>query len=204
MNKIKPFIKYIAAFVAGIILTYFIVNWTKKDTKVEATHTIAYGIERLNKMVVAEQNYANFYSHKSKTSYMGDLFSFDKNLLLKVDIRAQASYDLKQMKVELDSINETIYIRSIPELKLETFSDVEFFEMNQSRLNQFTKDEINGIKKRAVEEVKKTIDQTDLKQQAHEQLISNLEDIYLLAKIYGWKIEDTTKYAQELEQKVKF
>lgn len=187
-----------------MLLTYFVVNWTKKGNNAEASHTIAYGIERLNKLVVAEQNYANFFSHKSKTSYLGDLFSFDKNLLLKVDIKAQASYDLKKMEVEIDSTNEIIYIRSIPPLKIEMFPDVEFFEMNQSRLNQFSKDDINAIKNKAVQEVEKTIDQSSLKQEAHEQLILNLEDIYLLAKIYGWKIEDSTPFAKELEEKIRF
>ena len=189
---------------AGILLTYAVVNWTKKDSKIEASHTIAYGIERLNKMVVAEQNFANFFSHKSKTSFMGDIISFDKNLLLKVDIKAQASYDLKKMEVEIDSVNEIIYIRSIPELKVELFPDVEFFDMNQSMLNQFSKDDLNAVKKKAILEVEKTIDQSGLKQKAHEQLIQNLEDIYLLAKIYGWTVKDATPYAKELENKVKF
>lgn len=186
------------------MIAYAVFNWTQKDTTTNASHTIAYGIERLNKMVVAEQQYSNLFSHKNKTSYMGDLFSFDKNLMLKVDIKAQASYDLKQMKVEIDSVNEIIYIKSIPPLKIETFPDVEFFEMNQSMLNQFSKDEINDIKKKAIVEVQKRMDQSDLKEEAHEQLIENLEDIYLLAKIYGWKVVDDTPYAQELERNVRF
>ena len=52
-------------------------------------------------------------------------------------------------------------------------------------------------------ELVKTIDQTDLKQQAHEQLLQNLEEIYLLARIYGWEIRDDTPYSRELEQRIK-
>lgn len=190
-------------FLAGIFLTWLVLRFTAKDSRSEASHTIAYGIERLNKLVVAEQNYANFYSHKSKSSYLGEFLSFDKTLLLKVDVRAQASYDLSQMEVQIDSVNEVIHIRKIPEVKIETFPDVEFFEMSQSMLNQFSKDDLNGIKQRAVAEVVKTIDQTDLKQQAHEQLLQNLEEIYLLARIYGWEIRDDTPYSRELEQRIK-
>lgn len=190
-------------FLAGIFLTWLVLRFTAKDSRSEASHTIAYGIERLNKLVVAEQNYANFYSHKSKSSYLGEFLSFDKTLLLKVDVRVQASYDLSQMEVQIDSVNEVIHIRKIPEVKIETFPDVEFFEMSQSMLNQFSKDDLNGIKQRAVAEVVKTIDQTDLKQQAHEQLLQNLEEIYLLARIYGWEIRDDTPYSRELEQRIK-
>lgn len=203
MNSLPKYIKYLLIFLAGIFLTWLVLRFTAKDSRSEASHTIAYGIERLNKLVVAEQNYANFYSHKSKSSYLGEFLSFDKTLLLKVDVRVQASYDLSQMEVQIDSVNEVIHIRKIPEVKIETFPDVEFFEMSQSMLNQFSKDDLNGIKQRAVAEVVKTIDQTDLKQQAHEQLLQNLEEIYLLARIYGWEIRDDTPYSRELEQRIK-
>ena len=199
----KNLIKYLLVFVAGIAIAYFIFNHTKNETKTDASHTIAYGIERLNKLVVAEQNYTNFYSHKSKTSFLGDMLSFNKNLLLKVDIRAQASYDLSQMEVEIDSANQTIIIRKIPEVKIETFPDVEFFEMNQSVMNQFSSDDLNAVKKRAVQEVEKTVDNTDLKKQANEQLLENLEEIYILAKIYGWKIDDQTPYSRTLNERVR-
>ncbi|MGI9525954.1 MAG: DUF4230 domain-containing protein [Weeksellaceae bacterium] len=196
------YIKYLLVFIAGIFLAYTVIQLTQKDNKTEASHTIAYGIKRLNKMVVAEQQYANFYSHKSQVQYLGNLISFDKNLLLKVEVKAQASYDLSQMKVEVDSVNQVIHIRSIPPLKIETYPDVEFFEMKQSSLNQFSKDDLNQIKKRAVKEVMKTINTSDLREEAREQLIMNLEEIYLLAKIYGWKVEDDTPYASDLESRI--
>lgn len=197
------YLKYIFLVLIGAILGYFVLKATYKEEADEASSTIAYGVKRLNKMVVAEQTYANFYSHRNKARYLGNLFTFDKNLLLKVEIKAQASYDLSKMKVDIDSINKTIYIREIPELKIETFPDVDFFEMNQSSLNKFTKDDLNGIKKRAVEEVKKTIDKTSLRKEAHEQLIYNLEELYLLAKVYHWQVVDETKYADELKNRMK-
>lgn len=200
----KKTISYFSLFLAGAIFTYFVIQWTNKKDKTEASHTIAYGIKRLNKMVVAEQNYANFYSHKSTNSYLNDFLSFDKNLLLKVDVKAQASYDLGKMDVEIDSINQVIKIRKIPELKIETFPDVEFFEINQSVLNQFSKDDLNGIKQRAQKEVTKTINTNELENKAHLQLLENLEEIYLLAKIYGWRIEDKTEFADTLKESIKF
>ena len=80
------------------------------------------------------------------------------------------------------------------------YPDVSFYDMDQSVFNKFSKDDLNGIKKRAVEHVEKTVDQTKLKQEAHQQLIQNLGDLYFLAKTYGWKIEDKTSYANELNK----
>lgn len=198
------YIKYITIFLIGVGVAYFIFGNQKKQNVAEASSTIAYGIQRLNKLVVAEQNYANFYSHKSSNSYLGNLISFDKNLLLKVDLRVQASYDLSAMKIEMDSINQKIIINEIPDLKLETFPDVDFFEMKQSKLNQFSKEELNAIKKRAILAVEKKIDYTELRRQAQEQLFENLEEIYLLAKIYGWEVENNTKFSKPLENRIKF
>ncbi|MXV37506.1 DUF4230 domain-containing protein [Flavobacteriaceae bacterium Ap0902] len=199
----STYIKYLLIFLAGIFLTYFFVSQTKDNNKSEASHTIAYAIQRLNKMVVAEQTYANFYSHKSQNTYLGDLLSFDKNVLLKVEVKAQASYNLNELVVDIDSANQVIHIKRIPEVKVETYPDIEFFDMKQSTLNQFTNEDLNGIKKRAIEEVIKTINLSNLKVEAREQLIYNLEEIYLLAKIYGWEVQDDTPYAQELENKIK-
>lgn len=197
-------IKYLIIFALGIGLTFLVMRNYKQQNATEASSTIAYGIQRLNKMVVAEQNYANFYSHKSSNSYLGNLVSFDKNLLLKVDLRVQASYDLSAIKIKIDSANQKIIINEIPDLKLETFPNVDFFEMKQSKLNQFSKDELNAIKKRAVLAVEKEIDYSELKKQAEEQLFENLEDIYLLAKIYGWEVENNTKFSKPLENRIKF
>lgn len=197
------YLKYLLIFLAGIFLSYLLLNWNKTENKTEASHTIAYGIQRLNKMVVAEQQYANFYSHKSQDRYLGNIISFDKTLLLKVEIKAQASYDLSQMKVEIDSVNQIIHIQKIPELKIETYPDIEFFDMKQSTLNQFTNQDLNDIKQRAIKEVMKTINTSDLKSEAREQLITNLEEIYLLAKIYGWQVQDDSPYAKDLENRIK-
>lgn len=171
----------------------------------DASHTIAYGIQRLNKLVVAEQTYSNFYSRKISNKVFGiSALSFDKNVMIKAEVRAQASYDLRQMRVRIDSVNETIYIEHIPDVQIEVFPNVDFFEMDQSILNQFTHQELNDVKASAIAEIQKQIDQSSLKQEAREQLLENLEDIYLLAKIYGWKVVDDTDYAESLKRRMQF
>lgn len=198
--------KYLLVLIIGVVLGYFLLKKSTSNTTEEATTFIAYGIQRLNKMVVAEQNYSGFYSHKKTASYAGGILpfdKFDKTLLLQVKLKAQASYDLREMKVELDSANKVIHIKKIPTLKIETFPDVDFFDVQQSVFNQYNKQELNVAKQRAVQEVSKSLDMENLRKEAHEQLLYNLEEIYLLAKIYHWKIVDDTDYAPELEKRIK-
>ena len=191
-------------FIAGLAVSFIVFQIASKDNKTTASHTIAYGIQRLNKLVVAEQNYSNITTSHSRNSFMDlDFVGTKSKIILKVDIRAQASYDLSKMQVEIDSVNEIIHIKRIPELQIDTFPDVEFLDIDQGIFNQFTEEDINAIKSRAIKNVQNTMDTTDLRQQAHEQLLQNLEEIYLLAHIYGWKIQDDTPYATSLEKRIK-
>lgn len=104
------------------------------------------------------------------------------------------------MEVELDSVNKKILIKSIPEVDLKVFPDVDFYDMDQSVFNKFEKSELNEIKKRGIAKMEEKIDRNKLKTEAHQQLIQNLSDIYQIAKIYGWEVEDKTIYATELKK----
>lgn len=175
----------------------------QKNESTNESHVIAYEIKKLNKMIVAEQMYSDVYSHKNSTYIPGlqDYFSFDKKVLFLVNAKVQATYDLKKLEVEVDEKNRTIYIQKVPDLEIETYPDVRFYDMEQSRFNTFSKDELNKIKDRAVEHIEKTIDKDKLHKEAHNQLIENLGELYMLAKTYDWKVVDNTPYAKELELK---
>ena len=190
------------AFILGIAAAIIGIKSCNKDQKSEDSRVIAYQITKMNKMIVAEQSLSEIYNHTSKKSLpgLGSIYSADKKVTLLVNAKVQATYDLAKMDIELDSVNKKILIKSIPPVDLKVFPDVDFFDMDQSVFNKFEKDELNGIKKRAVAEVEKKIDRDKLKKEAHQQLIQNLSDIYQIASIYGWQVEDNTIYATELKQ----
>jgi len=187
----------------GTMGTYIVMKKLQNNTTTSNSHTIAYEIKRLNKMIVAEQQFSDVYSHKNSWYIPGfeSYFSFDKKVLLLVDAKVQATYDLSQMEIKADESSRTIYINKIPELEVKTYPDIKFYDMEQSRFNTFQKDELNEIKEKAVKEIEKSIDRTQLEKDAREQLIQNLSEIYLLAKTYDWKVIDNTPYAEELSEK---
>lgn len=199
----KKTVYIIVGILFGALLTYFIMKQFQTNSSTNESHVIAYEIQKMNKMIVAEQMFSDVYSHKSSSYVPGlkDYFSFDKKVLFLVNAKVQATYDLKKLEVELDEENKTIYIQKVPEMELEIFPDVSIYDLDQSRFNTFEKDELNEIKKRAIEHIEKSIDQKKLEDQAHQQLIENLGELYQLAKIYDWKIIDKTALAKELELK---
>lgn len=189
------------AFVLGILSAIWGIKSCNKDKQSEDSRVIAYQINKMNKMVVAEQSLSEIYTHTSKKGIPGleSLYSADKKVTLLVNAKVQASYDLSKMEVELDSIGKKIVIKSIPPVDLKVFPDVDFFDMDQSVFNKFEKNDLNEIKKKSIAQVEKKIDREKLKSEAHQQLIQNLSDIYKIASIYGWQIEDKTIYATELK-----
>ncbi len=199
----KKFLYIAGGILFGALLTYFIMKQFQASSSTNESHVIAYEIQKLNKMIVAEQMFSDVYSHKNSVYVPGlkDYFSFDKKVLFLVNAKVQATYDLKKLEIKVDEENKTIFIQKVPELELEVFPDVSIYDMDQSRFNTFQKDELNEIKKRAVEHIEKTIDRKKLEEEAHKQLIENLGDLYQLAKAYDWEIVDKTPYAKELKLK---
>ena len=189
-------------FILGILIAQWGIKSLEKKSMSEDSRVIAYQIQKMNKMVVAEQSLAEIYTHTSKKSLpgLGSIYSSDKKVTMMINAKVQASYDLTQMEVELDSVNKKIVIASIPPVDLKVYPDVDFFDMDQSIFNKFEKNELNEIKNRGIAQVEKKIDREKIKKEAHQQLIQNLSDIYQIAKIYGWEIEDRTTYANELKQ----
>src|SRR5690606_20283166 len=104
---------------------------TTNSNSTNESHVIAYEIKKLNKMIVAEQMFSDVYSHKNSLYLPGlqDYFSFDKKILLLVNAKVQAVYNLKELEVEIDSANQTIYINHVPDLEIQTFPDVRFYDM---------------------------------------------------------------------------
>lgn len=186
----------------GFVLTFLLMRQIQENRISDHSHVIAYEIKRMNKMVVAEQNFSEIYSHKNSRSlpFIRDYFSFDKSVLLIVNAKVQATYDLNQLDIEIDDNNNKIIINSIPDLELQVYPDVQFYDVEQSRFNTFKKDELNQVKRNAIKEIEKKIDRNKLEQEAKEQLLQNLLDLYLLARAYEWEIEDRTEFAEELEE----
>ncbi len=199
----KKFIYISGGILFGVLLTYFLMKQFQKESSVNESHVIAYEIQKLNKLIVAEQAFSDVYSHKNSRYIPGlaNYFSFDKKVLLLVNAKVQATYDLNQLKVEIDSVDKIIRIQEVPPLEIAVYPDVKFYDLEQSTFNTFQKDELNAIQKRAVQHIEKTIDRPKLQKQAHVQLIENLGQIYQIAHLYNWKVEDHTPFAEELELK---
>ena len=200
MNLRNIFIFLFGAFFS-FLLAYFYINFNKKE-ETEAINKDYYilnnQINKVNKMIVLEQNFSSFQTHKSSAFRLGNIDVFPKEMVLYSTAKAQVSYDLKKMKIEVDSIQKKLIVKELPSPEVKIFPEVKIHFMDDYAVNRFSKTDLNNILELAKRNMRKNINQEKLKFDAKKQLLSNLDEIFVLARFLDYKIEDETPQLNEI------
>jgi hypothetical protein len=187
------------SFIFGIILTVFaFLSWRSCHKKDDAAminqdyYLITNQIQKMNKMVVLEQDFSSFQTHKSAAARVAGFDILPKEMVLYTTAKAQVSYDLKKMKIDVDTINKKVIIEELPQPEIKIFPDVKIHFMDDYAINRFTQSDINGIMESAKKNMAKSVNQNQLTQESKKQLKENLNEIFVLAKALHYTIEDKT------------
>lgn len=146
-------------------------------------------IKSVGKLVVTEGHFSQVLTFKDKDSYMGGLISFDKKAIVVANSDVSVMYDLRQMKYEIDEKNKTIRIISIPKEEIKISPDIQYYDIEQSKFNEFTGADFNNITKKVKTDLAKKIEKSSLKANAQNRLISELSKILLVTHSVGWRVE---------------
>ena len=206
-NLIKRIIA-VAVIVVIIILAFKFCEFKKDDdTSLDYnTNLIQQQIVNVGKLVVTEGHFSEVVTYKNQQKYMMDMLSFEKKALVIVNADVTVSYDLHQMKYDIDEKNKTITIVSIPKEEIKISPDIKFYDVEQSQMNQFTGDDYNKINKSVRANLAKKIEKSSLKSNAQNRLISELSKILILTNTMGWKLQYNGKEIsneKELQQDLK-
>lgn len=153
------------------------------------TNLIQQQIVNVGKLVVTEGHFSEVVTYKNQQKYLMDILSFEKKALIVVNADVTVSYDLHQMKYDIDEKNKTITILSIPKEEIKISPDIQFYDVEQSKLNPFTGDDYNKINKSVRANLAKKIEKSSLKSNAQNRLISELSKILILTNTMGWKLQ---------------
>ncbi|WP_281237798.1 DUF4230 domain-containing protein [Flavobacterium praedii] len=180
-----------AIVVVVIILAFKFCEFKKEDdsTLDYNTNLIQQQIVNVGKLVVTEGHFSEVLTYKNQQKYMMDILSFEKKALIIVNADVTVSYDLHQMKYDIDEANKTITILSIPKEEIKISPDIKFYDVEQSQMNPFTGDDYNKINKSVKVNLAKKIEKSTLKSNAQNRLISELSKILILTNTMGWKLQ---------------
>jgi hypothetical protein len=110
------------------------------------------------------------------------------------------------MKYDIDEKNKTITILSIPKEEIKISPDLQFYDVEQSKLNPFTGDDYNKINKLVKANLAKKIEKSSLKANAKNRLISELSKMLILTNTMNWKLQyegKTIENEKDLSQTIK-
>lgn len=180
----------IAGIVVAVILAFRFCEFKKDDrsTIEYDTNLIQERIVNVGKLIVTEGHFAEVLTYKDQEKYLMDLISFEKKALVIVNADVTVSYDLRQMKYDIDEKDKTITIKYIPKEEIKINPDIKFYDINQSRMNPFTGDDYNKINKSVKTNLAKKIEKSSLKTNAQNRLISELSKILITTNSMGWTL----------------
>ena len=201
--------KWIMVILVALVLFFGYKYFTSKSD----TSTVEYDtaliqeqIKNVGKLVVTEGHFSQVMTYKDQNKYFGDLISFDKKALVIVNADVTVSFDLSQVKYDIDAPNKTVTITNIPEEEIKISPDIKYYSVDQSTFNEFTGDDYNKINKIAKANLTKKIEKSPLKFNAKNRLISELSKILIVTNSMGWKLKyhgEIVSNPYEFQQKLK-
>lgn len=155
----------------------------------ESSALIQEQLRNVGKLVVTEGTFSQVFTYKDSKRFYLDVFSARKKALIVVNAKATVAYDLSKLKVEVDEKNKKVVITHIPKEEISIYPDIQYYDVTQDYLNQFEADDYNLIKKKVTASIRKKIESSNLKTNAENRLISELQKIYILTNTLGWTLE---------------
>jgi lipopolysaccharide export LptBFGC system permease protein LptF len=179
------------AVIGGIFLLFKYCDFKKNDDEdiTYNTNLIQQQILNVGKLIVTEGHFSEVITYKNQQKYLLDMLSFEKKALVIVNADVTVAYDLHKMKYDIDEKNKTITIVSIPKEEIKISPDIQFYNVEQSKLNPFTGDDYNKINKSVKANLAKKIEKSSLKTNAQNRLISELSKILIVTNTMGWKLQ---------------
>lgn len=179
------------AVIAGIFLLFKYCDFKKNDDEdiTYNTNLIQQQILNVGKLVVTEGHFSEVITYKNQQKYLMDMLSFEKKALVVVNADVTVAYDLHKIKYDIDEKNKTITIVSIPKEEIKISPDIQFYDVEQSKLNPFTGDDYNKINKSVKANLTKKIEKSTLKTNAQNRLISELSKLLITTSQLGWTLK---------------
>ncbi len=169
----------------------------EKSILQENSMLIQQQIDNVSKLIVTEGHFAEVYNYKDSKAVFGPLVSAKKKALVVVNADVTVAYDLSKIDFEVDQKAKTLRIKSIPEPEIKISPDFEYYDVTSDYLNMFDASDYNKIKKNVNVSLMKKVNQSSLKKNAENRLLSELQKFYILTNSMGWTLEYDGKTVEQ-------
>jgi len=191
----------------GIVLTLLVVlgfrscnsNEREKTELIEHSALIQKQLKNVGKLVVTEGHFSQVYNYKNSKAVFGNLINTEKKALVVVNADVTISYDLSQIEYKIDEENKSVTITKIPEEEVKINPDFEYYDVQADYLNPFKAEDYNKLKQEAKQAITNKINNSDLRKNAKNRLVSELSKFYILTSSLGWTLNYNEMPIEEKE-----
>ncbi len=182
--------------IVGVILTLIFVFAfryceNKRENREQLTENsalIQLQIQNVGKLIVTEGHFSQVFTYEDSKKYFFDAVSARKKAIVIVNANVTVAYDLSQIETTIDEENKTVSIIYIPEEEITIHPTIEYYDVTQDYLNQFEARDFNIVKSKVDQLIKEKIENSSLKSNAQNRLISELQKVYVLTNTMGWTL----------------
>ena len=206
-GKLSEIRKWIFVFFLGFIFFWTFNYFTKSDdssTIEYDTNLIQTQIKNVGKLVVTEGHFAEVLTYKDKKETYIPGLSFDKKALVVINADVTVGFDLSLVTYDIDAENKILTITNIPKEEIKISPDYKYYDTESSTFNEFTGEDYNKINKTARANLAKKIENSNLKSNAKNRLLSELSKMLVLTNSMGWTLKyDGTEIKSENDFELK-
>lgn len=183
-------------FSAGILVTLAIVlvirscadSGESGAVLQESSTLIQEQMANVSKLVVTEGHFSEVYNYRDSKELFGPLLTAQKKALVVVNAEVAISYDLSLLEYMIDGENQILALTHIPEPEIRIDPDFEYYDVTADYLNPFEAGDYNTIKRNVRNALLKKIEASNLRTNAQNRLLSELQKFYILTNSLGWTI----------------
>lgn len=184
--------KFLIGFLAALFLLggiwLFVGKKNEQEELLSNSSLIQQQIQQVGKLIVTEGYYSQVFSYKNSQKLFLNLVSANKKALIVANAKATVEYDLRQLETKIDLENKVVTLVKIPDPVINIYPEFEYYDVTQDYLNPFEGKDYNKIKASITAQLRKKVESSGLTDDAHERLMSELLNIYLLTKSLGWTL----------------
>ena len=185
--------------VVAVVLFFFVQKNEEKEDLQYNTALIQQQIQQVGKLVVTEGSFSQVTSYKNTKKNYLNIFASRKKALVIVNAKVTVSYDLSRITTSIDENSKMVTITSIPEAEINIYPDIEYYDVSQDYFNQFEAGDYNKIKGTVTKMIEEKIEASDLKKNAKDRLITELQKIYILTNSMGWTLNYNDQTIESLD-----
>ncbi|WP_445733190.1 DUF4230 domain-containing protein [Mariniflexile sp.] len=182
----------LGALVAIVLVLTFKYCDSKREDKIvlqESSALIQEQIKNVGKLIVTEGHFSQVFNYRNSKAILGPFFTSEKKALVVVNADVFVSYDLSLIEYKIDEKTKTLTILSIPKEEIKINPDLEYYDIQADYFNAFEAKDYNDIKETIKKSLIKKLENSEIKSNAKNRLISELSKFYILTNSLGWTLQ---------------